>query len=64
MRIGKDEGQGEKKGRKGPDSWFYLAVRAFLPVRPAAHVSNRCKSGIRPVVCKEKVKCYFEKFYI
>ena len=36
----------------------------FLNVRPAAHVSNRCKSGIRPVVCKEKVKCYFEKFYI
>lgn len=22
----------------------------FLVVRPAAHVSNRCKSGIRPVV--------------
>ena len=24
--------------------------RLFAGVRPAAHVSNRCKSGIRPVV--------------
>ena len=25
-------------------------VVAFLRVRPAAHVSSRCKSGVRPVV--------------
>ena len=26
------------------------AEGAFFYVRPAAHVSNRCKSGVRPVV--------------
>ena len=26
-----------------------ILVRIFCVVRPAAHVSNRCKSGIRPV---------------
>ena len=27
-----------------------LSAVCFCVVRPAAHVSNRCKSGIRPVV--------------
>ena len=29
---------------------FPKSVKSLYDVRPAAHVSNRCKSGIRPVV--------------
>ena len=45
------------KGAVGVGSTFSI-------VRPAAPVSNRCKSGIRPVACKEKVKYYLKKVYM
>lgn len=35
------------------------APGAFMIVRPAAHVSNRCKSGIRPAnLCSDVVIAY------
>ena len=35
---------------KNQDGASLMAALLFFVVRPAAHVSNRCKSGIRPVV--------------
>ena len=35
---------------KSPCVSQFAEYRDFSVVRPAAHVSNRCKSGVRPVV--------------
>lgn len=42
----------------------YIAgfVGVLFPVRPAAHVSNQCKSGIRPD--KPKINNYTELYII